>query len=383
MDEHRALIEQVAPLIPREAAGAAWIVGGAVRDALLGRPSLDIDLAAPEAARLAAAVAQQLGSRAVAIGSDPVTWRVVAGARSYDFAPLQGESIEADLLRRDFTINAVALAIEPDARLIDPTGGAADAKRRLLRLVSTKNLDDDPLRVLRGARFAVTLDLSIEETTELELRARGASLPAAAPERVQYELQRMLEHDPAGTVRILRDLDLSAVVFGLDVDQSVEQSLSRHPSPSPAVALALIHRPLGDREAIETLRARRWSNDVALRVGSILRSAELDWQDPERHLLVLHSIGAQLSHEVAIVLTATGRENEGHALSRFLEKRQAGWWNTTPLLRGDEIAAMTGAGGATIGRLVRRLLESQLLGRVSTRAEAERIVRELTRSGED
>src|SRR3954469_25951250 len=137
---------------------AAWVVGGAVRDRLLGRDTADVDLVIdgdPSAAAPAIGPAAARGPATFPLSDAFGAWRVVAAAHAWqvDITPLRGGSLEADLGLRDFTVNAMA---EPLAggELVDPTGGAADLERRTLRAVAESAFADDPLRTLRVARFA-------------------------------------------------------------------------------------------------------------------------------------------------------------------------------------------------------------------------------------
>jgi tRNA nucleotidyltransferase/poly(A) polymerase len=139
---------------PRE---RVWIVGGAVRDAALGRAVVDVDLAiAGEASAVAREIAQAVdGGAAFGLSEEFGTWRVLGPHWHIDVTPVRGGGIEADLGLRDFTINSVAVPLAGPAALpIDPHAGLADLDARLLRATSERSFVDDPLRVLRAARLA-------------------------------------------------------------------------------------------------------------------------------------------------------------------------------------------------------------------------------------
>ncbi len=175
----------------------AWIVGGTVRDELLGRSVKDVDIALegdpqPAARRLAAAVRGPVFPLSEAFGA----WRVIdrRAGLTYDLSPLQGETIEADLAQRDFSVNAMA-GLEPaapDAGLLDPTGGLADIERRLLRVLGAGAYAADPLRALRLPRLAAELGFEPDAETERLTRAAAARVTEAAPERIFAELKRLL-----------------------------------------------------------------------------------------------------------------------------------------------------------------------------------------------
>src|ERR1019366_8142308 len=139
-----------------------WVVGGAVRDELLGAaPSTDLDLViAGEVAPAARALARAAEATAFSLSDEFGAWRVVARSRGWqaDLNPLRGETLEADLRLRDLTINAIAAPL-CGGELIDPLGGAADLASRRLRIAAPDALEDDPLRALRLVRLGCGLDL--------------------------------------------------------------------------------------------------------------------------------------------------------------------------------------------------------------------------------
>ncbi|HMJ33252.1 MAG TPA: HDIG domain-containing protein [Baekduia sp.] len=175
----------------------AWVVGGAVRDALLGRATADVDLVVAGDARSAArTLARDAGGPAFELSGEFGAWRVIGPERRWqvDIAPLQGGSLDEDLARRDFTINAMA---EPLAGgdVVDPHGGARDLAARRLRMVSPASFDDDPLRTLRLARFASELDLEPDPDTVAAAAQRAPRIAEVAAERVFAELKRVVAAD--------------------------------------------------------------------------------------------------------------------------------------------------------------------------------------------
>ncbi|HEY1434328.1 MAG TPA: hypothetical protein VGG65_03075 [Thermoanaerobaculia bacterium] len=172
----------------------AWIVGGALRDRLLGRSTPEIDAAVSHDAEGLAADLERAGlGRAVFLSRDRPGPRVfrIAGRRPLDVAEIEGGGIETDLRRRDFTVNALALALG-SGEVLDPFGGLEDIRGRRLRLVRAENLAEDPLRILRAARLYATLEL-VPEPAVLAASRRVADLFAdAAPERISGELSKLL-----------------------------------------------------------------------------------------------------------------------------------------------------------------------------------------------
>lgn len=190
----------------------AWLVGGPVRDALLARPVEDVDIvvtAAPEAA--ARAIAARGDAHLFPLSERFGAWRVIARDRAWqaDVAPLRGGSIQADLALRDFTVNAMALPLGGQDDLLDPHGGEHDLRERVLRAVSVTAFEDDPLRVLRLARFAAELGLEPEPgTTDLARRA-APGIGHVASERSFYELRRLVSApDPVAGIRRAEDAGL-------------------------------------------------------------------------------------------------------------------------------------------------------------------------------
>ena len=172
----------------------AWIVGGTIRDALLGRHLHDLDLAvAGDAERQARALADAAGAPAFALSETFGAWRVLDRRRgvTYDLTPLQGESIEADLAQRELTLNAMALPLG-GGELLDPFGGRADIQAKILRLVSEEALRRDPLRTLRLPRFAAELGFRADSASEETVTRHAASVTEAAPERIWAELRHLV-----------------------------------------------------------------------------------------------------------------------------------------------------------------------------------------------
>jgi poly(A) polymerase len=210
----------------------AWLVGGAVRDQLLGRETDDIDLAIrgdpkPHARRIARAVRGAAFELSGAFGA----WRVVAPQHAWhvDLVTLRDDDILGDLAQRDFTINAMAEPLE-GGELLDPHGGRQDLADKLVRMVSARALADDPLRSLRAIRIAVELDLTLDDATGRAVSANARGIERVAPERVFGELKRVVSAD-----QVLRGLAMmdahgltDVVLPELNALKGVEQSHFHH-----------------------------------------------------------------------------------------------------------------------------------------------------------
>jgi putative nucleotidyltransferase with HDIG domain len=221
--------------VARDAVDGGWIVGGAVRDALLGRDVIDIDLAVEPGREEAGAraVAEAAGAAAFQLSEEFGTWRVEARDHSWhlDVTRLRATDIEGDLRLRDFTMNAIAVPLaDLGADPVDPTGGVADAKSRVLRAASDQAFADDPLRLIRAARIAGALGLEIESGT-LDL-ARAAAGRAAEPagERRLSELRLLIRaDDPVHALDLLDRLGAtSGVLPELEALRGVEQNPNHH-----------------------------------------------------------------------------------------------------------------------------------------------------------
>lgn len=172
----------------------AWVVGGAVRDRLMHLPVDDVDLVLDGDVRAAARhLAVGVGGPAFPLGDTFGGWRVLAPGRDWhvDLMPLRGGSIEGDVALRDFTVNAIAEPLE-GGPLVDPHDGVGDIGARRLRMVGPAAFTDDPLRVLRLARFACELGLEAEAATVAAAREAAPGAAGVAQERVFAELKRIV-----------------------------------------------------------------------------------------------------------------------------------------------------------------------------------------------
>jgi poly(A) polymerase len=186
-----------------------YLVGGAIRDFLLGRPlGKDFDFVIKgDAEGLAKEVAQEMGGHAFPLDETFGTWRVVLRKKrkktELDFSRLQGKDIIEDLRQRDFTVNSIAIHLKDLARpgdpcLIDPLSGLADIRKRILRANSEESLRRDALRMLRAFRFASTLKISVEEETLKMIYKNSDLIRRSAGERIRVEFFMALGEEGAG-----------------------------------------------------------------------------------------------------------------------------------------------------------------------------------------
>ncbi len=230
----------------------ACLVGGAVRDSLLQRQReyLDLDFVLPkQAIETARRIAQAYHAGFVVLDAQRSIARVVFEKATADFAQQEGETLEVDLRRRDFTINAIAY--HPLSRtLIDPLQGCQDLERQLIRMVSPQNLADDPLRLLRAYRQSAQLGFTIEPETHKTLIALAPQLGRVAPERVRMELGYLLNLSTGsealiaawrdGVLKVWFAQTTAARMAQLRTIDAVAELLRSHfPSLEPC-----LHRPL-------------------------------------------------------------------------------------------------------------------------------------------
>jgi tRNA nucleotidyltransferase (CCA-adding enzyme) len=171
-----------------------YMVGGAVRDAILGRVReyVDLDFIIPaDAVKVARKIAQRYQAGFVLLDAERQIARVVFPHATVDFAQQEGESLITDLHRRDFTINAIAY--NPHTQeIIDPLEGFKDIESSLLRMISPVNLQNDPLRLMRAYRQAAQLGFTIEPATQETIRRLATDIRKVAAERVRVEIGYLL-----------------------------------------------------------------------------------------------------------------------------------------------------------------------------------------------
>jgi poly(A) polymerase len=196
----------------------AFIVGGFVRDALLGRDTADIDIAvAADALDTAAAVAASFNAKFVPLDDVNMVGRVIMpnGKWQIDFTTFKGD-IHHDLARRDFTIDAMAVQLGPHfdtTNIIDPFNGQDDLRRRLVKAVDSNVFKADAVRLLRAVRIAAELDFTIDPATEKVIVQDSALITGVAGERVREELLRLI--NPSGAAQRLDYLDKLGLLTAL------------------------------------------------------------------------------------------------------------------------------------------------------------------------
>ena len=328
-----------------EVAGAdAFLVGGVIRDELLGRPIVDVDVATADPEAAARAWAERTGGALVQLSERHGAWRVgFRGGTTTDFAPMRG-TIEDDLATRDFTVNAIARPLGSREH-VDPLGGLPDLEAQVLRAVSGDVFRDDPLRLLRAVRLEEELGFALTPETEALVRRDAALAPNPAGERVLGELERLGEPG----IRRLDELGLLAALGG-----SPARLDAAAPCGPKGYALALA---LG-----EALLRLPISNELR-RLSRMLLSAERPDADPRS----IHRFRRATEPWAVEALSAIGAADLIPAVEEARATEPA-----EPLLRGDELGLPQ---GPEIGRMLERIAEERAAGTISTPEEARELVR--------
>jgi hypothetical protein len=315
----------------------AWVVGGAVRDELLGRELVDLDIACREPERAARLYAKRSGGAPFPLSERHGAWRVaLVDGRTLDFTPLPG-SIEDDLATRDFTINAIARLLAGGG-LVDPFGGEADLEGRRLRAVGESVFRDDPLRLLRAVRLEDELDLRLDEATERLVREHASRVGEPAGERILAELRRL---SPSG-YRRLDGLGLLEPLGG-----RIDDRLDRWDSPDYRLVAVFG----------EELRRFPVSNGLRRFARALVRA-----ERPEGDPRSIHRFRRATEPWALEALAFLGASELGPAIEQARSDEPG-----EPLLRGDDLGLPP---GPEIGRLLAEIAEERAAGTIATKEEA-------------
>jgi hypothetical protein len=324
----------------------AWIVGGAVRDELLGRPLLDLDVACRQPREAALRYARRFAGVAFPLSERHGAWRVAASdaPQTVDFTP-SPDGIEADLASRDFTFNAIAIRVGSH-EFCDPYDGRADLADRRIRAVSDSIFLDDPLRLLRAVRLEDELGFRMDEHTEELLRASTALVTFSAGERILGELRRL----SAAGYRRLDDVGLLEPLGGRLVEgfDALDDSDFR---------LVAVFR--------ENLAILPISNDIRRYATTLLRARVPDDSSPR----AIHRFRRQTEPWSLDALAFVGAPELAGVVQ---EARRAE--PSEPLVRGDELGLPP---GPEIGRILAAIAEERAAGTIATREDAFDLARRL------
>jgi len=374
--------------------------GGYVRDRLLGKESVDLDLVLPgsleDARGPARRLAARLDTRAHILGREARrVWRVETPEINIELWPPGDLSLDHDIRRRDFSCNALVWHL-PDGPLEDRVGGLEDLSHGVLRAISKKNLEDDPVRLVRAPRFLAQLEgLDLDERTAGWIRHLAPRLKKAPRERVGQELLKLLR--APGADRGLRGL----IGLGLLAPAAPKEArcdpgwLENHPgvaarmahtAPHPvpmvlheagdAAHLALLFRIWGapSADAVAAYAWPRADRRHGARAAVLLKNtlATVESQTADRRLFI-HRVGTAFPTTLALA-AAVEPENPGwRRWWRMWRRHGAELVEPEPLLSGNEVAALLRLEpGPDLGRAIDALTEAQVKGEVRTPLGAKR-----------
>ena len=370
----------------------AHLVGGPVRDLLLGREVVDLDLmVVGDGVAFAHALAERLGG-AVVGESQFGTAKVEAAGVAIDVASARREryerpgalpsvapgSVDDDLARRDFTVNAMAVALyeREFGLLLDPCGGRRDMAARLLRSLHDASFRDDATRMLRGVRYAVRLGFAFEPgTAALALRDAGF-LDTISGDRLRNELYKMLgEPDPTACLRLAGELDLLRAMHPALADHNAiaGNAAKAGIAGSEAAMVAAMAWGLSPEEAKSLASRLRLRTADAAVMEDVARFAELrpalarEGLRPSEVVRLLDGLSAA-ALQVAAALTDDAQVER--LVRTYLEE----WRYAQPLLTGDDLQELGVSPGPRMGELLRGLRDARLDGEVATREDEEQWV---------
>ncbi len=359
-----------------------FLVGGYLRDVLRGTRSRDIDFVVrgdPRAV-LSDILRDQEGT--LVEFREFLMVRVVAGEYTLDFTELEGR-LEDDLLRRDFTVNAIAWSVA--GGIVDPLKGASDIRKGILRAVSEKNLVDDPVRLLRAYRFAAELGWKIDEKTRKMVRKLNALVRKSASERITLEIFKLLNSD--GHLRALNQ----AFTDGLLKELFTFYNNGLRTKLKALSRLNLFLKKIPEDQPVSL--DKPFSHGLSF--GGLLRSEQLLYgYDPERSRL---SVSKAISKRLAVTSSLLKRYEEqrqmddgmifdllteaGDAAIDFalltrslrLLKKTRRFLGIKPALSAERVMQITGlCPGPELGRALHEMKKMQFLRKIRVGRDLEK-----------
>ena len=378
-------LERLGPVLDAHP-GPSYLVGGTVRDLLLGRPSrFDFDLAvAGDAETYARDLAERLGGRVTTHGRFG-TAQVRYGNAHIDLATLRAETIEEDLRRRDFTINAMAIAL-PDADLVDPLQGEQHLREKLVRVLHERSFVDDPTRIFRAARYETRLGFRMDPKTETLALLAAPDTRLVSGARVREELFAILEEDqPERTLARLHALGVDRAL-GIEFPAVPTNLQQRLRALNEDYSLGLPRWHLG----LLSIRAPEGWLDQLKVVRRVVEGVEAAHrEEPFLRVALTGREGAPA--EIVEAVERVGPDTALYALAREDLRRHG---DPTPALRryfdrlrdvelevdGEDLMALGLAEsprvGEVLGELRRRKLNGELPGRAEELAAARELITE-------
>ncbi len=378
----RALFEEIKPElwpIPlSELPPGSALVGGAVRDALLGisKEKPDLDFVVPsQAIEIAKNFANNFAGTFVLLDPKREIARVVLNGWTLDIANQEGSCLKEDLVRRDFRVNAIALSWDPVPSLIDPTGGMEDLRNKQLVAVSETNLICDPLRCLRAFRLMAELNFNLDIHTKKIIEENGSLLSDIASERIQSELQRLVNARWASKViPLLEETELLAFLKVKKHDHLIKQpSIDRSSiftSSEKALALSLSRLTyLLDDENLTRLRfsRRQCKRCKSLRYWQSRNDGVAFEGLQEAERLKLHQ---DLEEDLPALIIQLPLENQSEWIKRWRNPDDPLFHPSSPIDGTTLQDRLNLPSNIELGRLIRHLTQEKAFGRLSNIDEA-------------
>jgi tRNA nucleotidyltransferase/poly(A) polymerase len=370
--------------------GEAWLVGGAARDLLLGRPVTDVDFAVSADPFLLARDLESAGAgTAVPLSESAPRVARVAARHAIDLAAIEGGGIQRDLARRDFTANAIAVGLA-GGDWIDPFGGISDLSRKRLRMLSEENLRDDPLRGLRAARFFATHGLTPDAETTAACERVAPHLSEAAPERIRVELEKLLAAPRAApALDWAARTSLLGPTLGVALDRrSAAAIVRRLPWDAPSIvasgpatrlrlrlALLAAGLRLDPAAAAAWLASRRFAKRAAHEIRLLLDLARAagDAGGADARWNWVRDAGPRADEALTLAaLLDRRRARRSHARRASLARAARRACRPPRVSGGDLLAWLGLSPGPAVGVLLADLEVEALRGRVRSRREARR-----------
>ena len=394
----RAALETVRR-VSGEAGLAVYLVGGPVRDALLGAPVLDLDFSVEgNAVALAKRLSERTGGRVRAHRRFGTATVIVAGTRidvvtaRSEVYPRPGHlprvtpgSIADDLARRDFSVNAMALRLSPsDSGILDLHGGLGDLEAGVIRTLHHRSFADDPTRMLRAVRYEQRFGFRIDVSTISEMAAciGAGHMNAVSGDRWRHELERILDEARPGPP-LLRAAELG-LLAGIHpslgkANESGEglRTLAARPGESPEADdwLAALFRPLTASEAGNVIQRLRFSGRRAdLSRDTIgVRESEPKIRAAARPSELARVLSALDPAAVSVGAKLTDDPDVAVALRQYVEEIRF----VRPMLSGESLLRMGAPQGPEIGEILARLLVARLDGEATTEDDEIALARDI------
>lgn len=372
-----------------------YLAGGAVRDLLLGRTNLDVDLVTEgDVAALASILAERLQGRMLLhgrFGTAKVRWNgssadlAMARAETYDrpgaLPKVRPGSIEEDLGRRDFTINSMAVRLDRAnfGKKVDPYGGAEDLKRGLIRILHERSFVDDPTRMFRAVRYEQRFGFRLEPETETLLRSNTSGLHLVSGDRIKHELELIMKEEaPEEVLQRADDVGLLKEVHpGLKADEWLgrryRQARAMLGSPPTGLYFGLLSYWLTTKETEDLVGQLKMPRTTA----AIMRdSARLRKELPalEAEGLAPSSICRILDGYSPAAIMTCAVATESDRIGERLQAYAGRWRHVRTSLDGRALQDMGIAPGPKVGDMLSRLREAKLDGLVKTREDEVRMV---------